>query len=417
MKRKILYILLSVLIAFVMWVVVITTVSPEWEETYEDISVVLNNEAALLDRGLMLDQEKAPTVTLKLKGNRSELINLNKSDIVLRVNLAGIYELGKQNVGYSISIPGNNSVEVISQSPQEISLNIVERKTKQIRVDLDYVGAVPSGYRTDTENLVLSQEFVSVTGPAYVVDRIAKAQIKVNLDGKKESIIASMPFTLMDESGNPLDEKSLGKLETDVQTVDLTLKIQRYQDVTLKLNVIPGPGASLTNVDVSMDIQTIRVAGPEHLLNQLGTKLELGELRLTEILEDSQLKYKINLPEGIDNLTGKKEVTVTVSFRDLATKSFEISNIEPENVPANMKADITAMALTVIIRGTQEQIDELTEEDIKILVDFTDATLGSDTYPCKVVITGATDNGPGAVGVYTVNADVEPKTDTPETTE
>ena len=70
MKRKVLYILLSAAIAFGLWLYVITTVSPEWEEVYEDIPVILSNETALHDRGLMLDQERAPTVTLRLKGNR-----------------------------------------------------------------------------------------------------------------------------------------------------------------------------------------------------------------------------------------------------------------------------------------------------------------------------------------------------------
>ena len=70
MKKKILYILLSVLIAFSIWAYVITTVSPEWEETYESIPVILNNEQALHGRDLMLDDSKIPTVTLRMSLRR-----------------------------------------------------------------------------------------------------------------------------------------------------------------------------------------------------------------------------------------------------------------------------------------------------------------------------------------------------------
>ena len=72
MKRKIIYALLSVVIAFGLWIYVITTVSPEWEETYYNIPVVLNNETVLHDNGLMLLEEQTPTVTLKLSGKRSD---------------------------------------------------------------------------------------------------------------------------------------------------------------------------------------------------------------------------------------------------------------------------------------------------------------------------------------------------------
>ena len=89
MKNKILYLLLSVVIAFGLWGYVITTVSPEWEETYYDIPVALKNEKVLHENGLMLNEKETPTVTLRLKGNRSDLINLNKSDITLVADLVG----------------------------------------------------------------------------------------------------------------------------------------------------------------------------------------------------------------------------------------------------------------------------------------------------------------------------------------
>ena len=83
MKEKILYLLISVVIAFGLWSYVITTDSPEWEETYYEIPVILKNESVLHGNGLMLGDGKIPTVTLRLKGNRSDLVNLNKSDITL----------------------------------------------------------------------------------------------------------------------------------------------------------------------------------------------------------------------------------------------------------------------------------------------------------------------------------------------
>lgn len=413
MKRKVLYILLSAAIAFGLWLYVITTVSPEWEEVYEDIPVILSNETALHDRGLMLDQEKAPTVTLRLKGNRSELINLNKSNITLKVNLAGIYEAGKQPVGYSISFPGNNTIEVVSQSPMEITVNIAERKTVPVPVEVEYKGAVPPGYRTDKENLVLSQEFINVTGPAYIVDEIGKASVSVQLEGKKETIDANLTYTLLDKSGAPLTEKAMEKISADAETVGVMLKIQRYQEVSLKLNVIYGGGANKNNVDIKMDLDKIQVSGTEQLLQKLGTTLELGDLKLSEMAEDGVLRYLIRLPEGIENLTGKSEVTVSVTFRDLVTKELEITNIVPTNVPENMEVKILTKALNIKVRGPQVLIDLLTEDDVAFRVDFSNAELGTDTYKGSIIyLLDETSSVVGGVGSYTIDAEVTEKEET-----
>ena len=312
MKNKILYLLLSVVIAFGLWGYVITTVSPEWEETYYDIPVALKNEKVLHENGLMLNEKETPTVTLRLKGNRSDLINLNKSDITLVADLAKIYESGQQSVSYSISSLGN-SIEILEQSPMEITLSVVERATKEVPVKPVYNGKVPEGFRTDTQNLALDHETITVTGPAKVINTIDRAEIQVDLEGQTSTISQSYQYILCDDKGNEVNSE---QIITDVDEVNLTLKIQRYKEIALKLNVIPGGGATEKNSVIEKDLEEIQVSGSEQLLESLGDTLEF-ELKLADYLEDTTVEFEIKLPEGVENLTGKSVLTVKVSFPDL----------------------------------------------------------------------------------------------------
>lgn len=407
MKKKILYILLSVVIAFSLWAYVITTVSPEWEETYESIPVILNNEQALHGRDLMLDDSKTPTVTLKLKGNRSDLIKLNRSNITLKADLSRIYSSGKQYLTYSIAFPGDvppNSVEVLSQSPMEIMVEITERKTKEIPVVLDYGGtSVPTGYRTDKDNRVLDREWVTITGPAAVIDQITQAKIDVDLTGQKETLIQSYPYTLCDAHGEPVDAE---RVETDVEDIQLTLKIQPYRDLKLHLTILYGGGATAENTTITMDIDTIQVSGSERALKELGDVLELGELRLSEIPEDGFREYEIKLPENIENLTGKSKVVVTVKFSGLYVKTLRVTTIEPFNIPEGMAAKILTEELEVTIRGTVWQIGQLTEEDLTVRVDLSTAELGTDTYKALVYMDSGKYGNCGALGNYKVDAEI-----------
>lgn len=402
--RKIAYALLSVVIAVGLWVYVITTVSPEWEETYYNIPVVLENESALHDRGLMVVADELPKVTLKLLGNRSDLVNLSKDNITLVADLSKIYDTGEQQVHYSISysnIP-SNSVEVISQTPQEITLSITERASKDVPIQLFYEGSVPEGFRTDRENLILDHKSIRVIGPASVINRIEFARIQVDLNNQTETIDRSYIYTLCDRNGDPVDAE---QVNTDVTEVRLNLKIQRYKEIALKLDITEGGGATQKNTLITMDMETIQVSGTEQQLKDLGNSLDLGEIRLGEELKDTVKEFEIKLPEGVENLTGKETVSVSIEFQGLITKTIYVTKIEPKNVPEGMVAKVITKQMPVVVRGPKVQVEAISADDLTVHVDFSDPH-GQDSYKALVYVDSGTFGDVGAVGTYHVLADV-----------
>lgn len=405
MKKKIVYALLSLVIAFGLWAYVITTVSPEWEETYYNIPVVLNNETVLHENGLMVMEDEIPKVTLRLQGNRSDLVNLNSGNITLVADLARIYEPGEQNLTYSITYPGNvpdNSVEILSKLPQYITLTIAERKTAEVPVVPQYVGSVPEGYQTDKENMVLDHQFITVTGPASVVDRIEMAKIEVDLENQTETIRQVYPYTLCDKDGNEVTSEHI---VTDVSEVNLTLKIRRYKEIQLIVKPNPGGGANGTNTVITQDMETIQVSGTQQQLDNLGDVLEF-EIYLGEIPEETTKEFDIKLPTGVENLTGKDKLTVKIEFKNLVSKTIKVTNIRAEKIPAGMKAEILTMEMSVVVRGPKAQVEALKPENLSVLVDFTEAQSGMDTYKAVVQVDSGTFKDVGAVGTYTVYARV-----------
>ena len=103
MKTKILRIALSVLISFSLWLYVVTVVTPEAEETYYDIPVSYQNDV-LEERGLMI-VSNTPTVTVKAKGNRTDLNELNANNITVLVDLASIQAPGTQMLQPKVIYP------------------------------------------------------------------------------------------------------------------------------------------------------------------------------------------------------------------------------------------------------------------------------------------------------------------------
>jgi hypothetical protein len=405
MKRKILHILLAVAVSLGLWLYVITVENPNSENTFYSIPVVLDNESVLHDRGLMVLSAEVPTVTLKLNGNRSYLNKLNNSNITLVADLSRIYEAGEQPLSYNIRYPGDipqNSIEVLSQLPAQVTLTITERLTQNVPVKVVYEGQVPEGYMTDTKNLTLDTKFINVTGPAFVVKEIAEARITVNLTNQTETISQTYSYTYYDKNGEVVEHE---KLTADVPEVKLTLKIQRYKQIALKLDVIPGGGATLDNTKITMDIDSLFISGSEQLLEGLDT-IVLGEIHLGMVYQDTTLTYTIAdlLPEGITNITNTEKVNVTIDLPDLETKTFQINQILPQNIPAGVHVDIMTKELTVTLRGPANVIDRMTADQIQVLVDFSEAKPGADSYQATIHVAGA--EGVGAMGRYDVQAQV-----------
>ncbi len=404
--KKLIYALISVAISLGLWTYVVTVVNPESEETFWDIPVVMQNESELHNRGLMIVSGDIPTVTLKLRGNRSDLVNLNRSNITLTVDLSRIYVAGEQQVSYNISYPGNipnNAFEILSQNPKWITLTIAERTTKQVPIRVVYEGSVPESYRTDKENSVLDHQYVQVTGPADVVSQISYAKVVVDLNGRTESVNQKFSYTLCTAAD---EQVSREYLTTDISEVNLAMKIQFYKDIQLIVNVIPGGGATLENTQIQLDMDTIQIAGDRKTLESMDV-LVLGEIRLGEELADTTKVFQIVLDEGVENLTGKDQVDVTVDFDDnLETKTFVVTNIVKTAVPENMEVSIQTKEMRIKVRGTKSQIAQMKASDLTVQVDFSDAEIGAGPYKATIVVNSNFSANVGAVGLYNVNATV-----------
>lgn len=408
MKRKLIYGLLSALIAIGLWLYVVTVVNPEWEETFYNIPVVLENEEILHERGLMLVSEDEPKVTLRLSGNRADMIKLNSSNITIRADLSRIYSAGDQSLTYSIVYPGDvpsNAFEIVSQTPQQLTLSVVERKSKDVDVQVVFNGAVPEQHIAFKDNATLDYEKITVAGPASVIDRIVAAKVEVNLEGQKETISQAYTYVFCDTDGNVVESDWL---KVNTEQVLYTLKIQQWKDISLRLEVVSGGGVLKEQCIITPSVNTIRVSGSEKLLADLGSELLLGTIDLSKIDGNQILSYNITLPEGITNLSEKNTVDVSVQIpSDLVTRELPISAIKAINVPNGMRVDISTTEKVVKVRGPQFYLDNLMAQDLEIHVDFTGAEAGTATFAAKVVVVNSQLAAyVGAVGTYDVAATV-----------
>ena len=437
MKRKFVYGLLSVLIAFGLWLYVVTVVNPEWEETFYNIPVALENEQILHDRGLMLVSDEDPKVTLRLSGNRADMIKLNSSNITIRADLSRIYSAGEQSINYSIVYPGDvpsNAFEIVSQTPQQITLQVVERKSKAVDVVLKLIGAEP-GYMALEEDVLLDYEKITISGPADVIDRIAVAEVTVDLTGQKATINQEFDYAFKDAEGNEITNKWV---KATPQKINCTIKIQKVLDMTVAVDVLEGAGLTAKDYEIIYyNQETGEVINTPIVIS--GSETQLAVAQSAGVFKDNKLVIapaidlaliagtqtdngleivvsdldigELLTPYELINHSGINVVKVVVKIPNtdakiFQIKTFPITNIEQVNVPAGLKVNITTKTLNVTMRGPEYQVKWIKEADITVQVDFSNAVVGEGKYTATVIFTRY--NQSFVVGSYVVNATVTP---------
>lgn len=384
MKNKIGSIALSVLIAFAMWWYVITSVSPGSKQSYNNIPVVVEGEAVLAERGLMITSRSAGAVNLELSGNRTDLSKVNSYNITVKANVSQIYEPGTHSILYSQSFPGNvpnNAFVVESKYPEKLTYTVERRVSKDVPVEVKWIGSAPDGFITDRENRVLDYASVNIAGPESVVAEIAKATIEVDLNEQRESISQDFQYTLCNSEDEPVDAELI---VTNVEEIHLDVKIQRVRDLALVVNLVDGGGAKASNALVTLSVDSIRVSGSEAALNLLGESLTVGTVNLTEITRDTVMRFAVVLPEGVTNRTGVTEVETEISLTGLSSKEFTVQRIDCINVPDGMEVELITEKLQLLVRGPAAQIARLTENSFTVTVDFTGAEVGTSTFRAVV---------------------------------
>ena len=141
--QKIQRMIISVVVAVVVWVLVVNVVNPEITEPMKDIKVEFDGEAYLRDKGFVIvNKGDIDGLSIKVNGTRHNLLNGRKR-IHASADVTGISKKGKAIVQLKVSVPDNISVE--KQSFSTVEIMVEPRYDKKIPVIVEQNSKLSSG--------------------------------------------------------------------------------------------------------------------------------------------------------------------------------------------------------------------------------------------------------------------------------
>ena len=401
--NKLLYIGLSLLIAVIFWFFVDSEQGHNTTQTYYNIPVEFIGETDTLpSRGLMLTTGADATVDLELRGPRTVISYLSREDITLQVDLTSITATGTFSMTYDLLLPDEiprSSVTTERASRSTITVTIEELFEKTVPVKVSVAGEVADGYIYMAERMIAEPSELTLSGREEDVDQVVSAQVMLDLSGATSSVNQEFDYILLDGQGN---EVSGENITVSSRRIEISAPVYLVKTLELTVDFTESPGSALEDLqDWYLGVTSIEVAGEAANLEGVDDIL-LATVDLSTLLSDTEMPLEITIPAGCVNISGITSTTLTILFKDtLETRAFTVSNISAIGLSQTQNFSRMTNSVEVLLRGDAQELEQVTADDIRIVVDLTPyEDNGTYSVPAVVLVDGH--SNVGAVGTYSV---------------
>ena len=400
-ESKVFYIVFAILVSVTIWLYVAYVEDPDVDKKISGIQIEYLNEDYLTDRELVITDISTDTVTITFTGKRGTVVDLSNENLTVTVDLSEITTEGTWPLAYEIDYPldVNETALETSRDTEWVVVTVDSLAEKEVSVEGTF-GSVADGYQA--EPMEITPGTITIYGPEDVVALIEKAYVTVDRNDISKTIEDELPFVLLDAEG---DEVESDMLTPSQETVTVTIPIVMLKELPLTVNLTAGAGADETNTTIDITPSTIKVSGDAETLDEINS-IPLGTIDLTSFQTSTTETFTIIIPDGTTNITGTTEATVEVTITGLETTHIDSTNIQTINVADGYTATVLTSTKEIVLRGTAEELELVTETNIRIVADLSEiSTNGVFSIVAKVYVDGDFESV-GAIGEYTVSVSV-----------
>ena len=399
----------SFVVAVVVWFIMSAN-SASRNVVIHDVPIQVNISSAAQEEGLQIFNMSYNTADVEVSGNNLLTSRLTADDFEVSVTLnptsTKVAGNTLQKMTLQVRAVKTNSMgsyEIASVSPEEVTVEYDRSREVTFPIENHIQYSSADGYYAGTP--VLSADNVTISGPESAVNRISHVAVSYNVENAlRQDASFTCPIRLYDQNNQEITDTSGMYLTMNVDTIDVTIPVTPVKTVSLTASTLHQPeGFSQDRIQVSPS--EITIAGTSDVLSGI------SEIQLDTIIDFAQLDVngtnvftkEIELSPELTNVSGITEVNVTVTIQGLATRTMKVDNIEIINTPEGYEAEAITKSCSVLIRGPEEEVNEITESQLRIVADLsnTDPSTGSRTVPVKVYLDGS--SSVGVVGEYAIS--------------
>lgn len=139
-------------------------------------------------------------------------------------------------------------------------------------------------------------------------------------------------------------------------------------------------------------------------------KWNIGSIPLYDLDWDFNKAFTIKIPENYKDISNVSMVTAKLNQDGLAKKTVTVDEISVLNAPSDYNCTVNTYGLTFDIIGPEEDISEITNQEILVTVDLLKYTVQSSTFTADATISFPDYDKVWAVGLQKVSITASPVT-------
>lgn len=386
-------IILSLLLAILIWLVVAMTLYPSIPKTIENIPLsvdIAGSPAA--DSGLSVISCDVDTVDVQLVGSRTQIGNLNAENLTAYVDYENVTSTGKKTLSIKVKSDSGINYEVKSITPSTAVVELDKYDTLPFEVKPKIPNVkYAEGKTIDPDEFTCEPDIINITGPSAQLAKIssvyAVSDRSLTLDSSYT--LNSDEVQLFSEDGTRIDASSL-LFDTSTFTINIPVLTQKtVKPVVQILNAPTDFDQSCLDFKMSADSLTI---ASNNSFSEIPDTLDIGKIPLSDLDIGYSNTFDISSvleTSGMINKSGIDSITVTLNDEGLAKKEIVLdgSSIRLSNTPNdNYDYDILTQKLTISVIGPEGVISELTASDFTADVNLLNADTSQDQFNYDVTI-------------------------------
>lgn len=359
LKSNKLNMVISLVIAIVLWMYVVGQVDPKTNVTIDNVGVKFLNAQTLERNGLAMANPSETKVDVTLSGKRAVVSKVKAADIEAYVDLYGEGK-GKARLKVNVKTPKNTKVERLSTDHITVNIENLVSASKQVR-------AVFKGGKSGEEagNVTVSPSRVIVSGAESLIGKTSHVEATVDASKvKREPTTVSATARPVDDKGRTVRYVNLS---SDSISVSATMMKKKTVPLSVKTVGEVGRGYVLESVNLP---KKITVKGDSDAIENIDS-LTADDVDISGVTHSITLPINVNLPEGVVLANKSKKTGVKVNVKAMATKTYHFSgdDIQAQGLVEGLSARVNSN-VSVTIRGVDSAMSGLVKSDITLSVNL-----------------------------------------------
>jgi YbbR domain-containing protein len=300
---------LAFILAVFVWFVAAQETNPVGEEAFpERLAIAMINQPS----GVVLTNDPVDTVEVLVYGPRLSLDSLQPGDFRAVVDLADV-PLGGAEVPVNVSID-DPLVSIVGQDVNSIYVQLERYEQEVFSVTPVVIGSPALGHVVGAPEVDPVQ--VTLEGPASLIDPVEVAQVRVSVEGARETVRETTTVQLRDSLGRQVTGFPTEALQVTV-TVPIT-KSDEYAELFVTVNLTGTIASGYRLADYTADPQRVTIYGAPEIVSTLPGFVSTSPIDVTDASTDLIQRVGLMVPDRV-TLIGAREVIVEIDIEPVVT--------------------------------------------------------------------------------------------------